>query len=629
MNGTSVMQKFDLVKLELSSLETELTEEQLDFILHPASQSSYLKACPGSGKTEVVGIKAAYEISKWQENFSGIAILSFTKNAAKEISDRVNKYGGAKALTHPHYIGTIDSWIHGYILQPFGYLSSGFTGKNNDKSFRLVDNKTKYDYLNSFKTILSYDPYKEAHVNEYYFECSEPLNIQTQSRTFDLKNVTKENIQDLEKNKKRFLKAGLTTYADAEFLCYYFLKRHKDITRNIVKRFPIIFIDECQDLSNNQIEILTILRKAGAVIHFVGDNNQSIYEFKKVYVEKINHFIKENNLIEKLLTQNFRSNKEIIQVTQNIERINTGLIPEQITAHQPKILNSSCLLWEYNEEDFLNLPQKFIDFIENVNSQIKDTETKIDISNSGILARGHSILSEFRNKPNSRLSKIELIVNALNCWSNNNKSTKDIEDALNQLGKAISILAYNGKGNHQHQFCPEPYNQVEWRFQLIDILKNLKKPEHKILPFSKLTWKDWTKNLKTFLRFYWPNLISPENDWEEIKNKIKSPSGLSNNLVENKFRNKKKKYSKAVRMTTFHDIKGETLDAILMVSTKDKKSKGGHYEHWVSEKADEKEYVRFAYVGSSRPKHLLIWAIPKKEKNKFRNKIYDLGFSST
>ena len=81
-------------------------------------------------------------------------------------------------------------------------------------------------------------------------------------------------------------------------------------------------------------------------------------------------------------------------------------------------------------------------------------------------------------------------------------------------------------------------------------------------------------------------------------------------------------------MTTFHDIKGETLDAVLMVSSKDKKSKGGHYEHWLSEKINEKEFVRFAYVGSSRPKHLLIWAIPKKKVNKHKKKIYDLGFTA-
>ena len=96
--------------------------------------------------------------------------------------------------------------------------------------------------------------------------------------------------------------------------------------------------------------------------------------------------------------------------------------------------------------------------------------------------------------------------------------------------------------------------------------------------------------------------------------------------IDDKIKATENNYSEEIRMTTFHDVKGETLDAVLIISSKDKKSKGGHYEHWISESNDEKEYVRFAYVASSRPKHLLIWAIPKKENNPFINKIKDLGF---
>ncbi len=57
--------KFKLVNQRINSLDRNLSEEQLDFILHTSNQDCYLKACPGSGKTEVVGIKAAYEICTW------------------------------------------------------------------------------------------------------------------------------------------------------------------------------------------------------------------------------------------------------------------------------------------------------------------------------------------------------------------------------------------------------------------------------------------------------------------------------------------------------------------------------------------------------------------------------------
>lgn len=626
MSKLTYQKKIDLVTSRLPSLDFKPSEEQLDFILHPFSQPCYLNACPGSGKTEVVGIKAAYEIAAWKEAFKGIAILSFTKNAAKEIADRVNKFGGTNATQHPHFIGTIDSWLHGYILHPFGHKAINYKGKKNDKSFRIIDNGERYDFLNSFRTNASTNPYKDVWVNDYYYECVLPIRIQSQSRTLDCSTLSSDVKKILKANKKRFFTAGLSTYADAEFVCYFLLKENESILSNLTKRFPFIIIDECQDLSINQLEILRLLHKKGCIIHFVGDNNQSIYQFKKVYVEKINAFIKDCKFSELLLTKNFRSNQKIVDITMKIEKYNTGVTPNPIIGDKPEITDKSCILWEYDKEDFAQLPQKFIDHIKQINSKRSGKKVKIDITNCSVLARGHTTLSKFRSHPTSNLNKIELIANALNCWANTPRTGTDMQNALSQLGKSISMLAYNGNGNHVHQFCPETYTQIEWRNQLSDLITKAMNPANSIYPFKGVTWTVWVSNLKVFLEQYWQNLYSPENEWKAVKSKIKSPKGSKDKIVSAKIKPSETKYSEKIRMTTFHDVKGETLDAVLVVSSKDKKSKGGHYEHWLSESKDEKEYVRFAYVASSRPKHLLIWAIPKKENNSFIPKIIDLGF---
>lgn len=626
MPELSIEEKLALVKSRLNSLDRKLSEEQLDFILHPLNTACYLKACPGSGKTEVVGIKAAYEITAWKEKFSGIAVLSFTKNAAKEIADRIKKFGGTNATKHPHFIGTIDSWLHGYILHPFAHKATKYKGKDSDKSYRLIDNEEKYDFLSSFKTVFSLTPYKDAWVNEYYFECTNPVELQSQSRFLDLTSVSAQQKKILQENKAKFLKAGLTTYADAEFLCYYFLKNTTSILEKVVKRFPIIVIDECQDLSNNQLEILKLLNQRGAVIHFVGDNNQSIYEFKKVYVEKITAFIIENKLTERLLTKNFRSNQKIVNVSLKLEKYNTGITPNPVIGNEVERVNKSCILWEYTANEFSQLPQKFIDYLKQINSSTENAELKISVNKSAILARAHSTLSGFRSYPTSELSKIELFANGLNCWANNPRTGKDMQSALHQIGKSISMLAYNGNGNHQHQYCPVAYNQIEWRNQLSDLIIKVTNAATGLYPFTSLTWTQWVGRLKPFLETYWNNFRSPVNDWNSVKAKIKSPNGEAAKLINDTLKTAQNTYSEKIRMTTFHDVKGETLDAVLVVSAKDKKSKGGHFEQWLSQDANEKEFVRFAYVASSRPKHLLIWAIPKIANNQFIDKIKDLGF---
>lgn len=653
MPKLSIEEKLALVKARLNSLDRDPSEEQLDFILHPINQVCYLKACPGSGKTEVVGIKAAYEIAEWKNYFSGIAVLSFTKNASKEIADRVKKYGGLNAVQHPHFIGTIDSWLHGFILHPHSHSICSYGGVLNDsksgnrtkgdKSFMVLDNSTDADFLNNQSYHLNYKveikdnkgnvlTYPDGnpklkdvpfYVTEYFLSHEDK----------PLSNVTREGIpsklreQDLIAQKRKFYKNGFCTYQDAEYLCLKLLKENQGVLKLLAKRFPHIIIDECQDLSQNQLRLFHLLIENGVKILLVGDVNQAIYEFRRVDTTKLSAFISHNKFAEKQLTSNYRSNQKIVNVCVGLEKYNTGIEPQMnIIGNETELLSESCILWEYNVSELPNLPQKFIDFINSQNLNIETVKNRISIRRSAILSRAHSTLLYFRSQPTSELSKIEMLATGLECWASNPRTGKDMQNALQLIGKSISLLAYNGKGKHQHQFCPEDYSPMEWRNQLSDLITKVSNTSSKAYPLTGLTWKEWTSKLKVFLENYWSNFRSPNNNWDSVKAKIKSPNGSADKQVIDTIKANQKSYSEKIRMTTFHDVKGETLDAVLIVSAKDKKSKGGHFEQWLSEQPDEKEFVRFAYVASSRPKHLIIWAIPKVKNNQFISKIKTLGF---
>ena len=74
-------------------------------------------------------------------------------------------------------------------------------------------------------------------------------------------------------------------------------------------------------------------------------------------------------------------------------------------------------------------------------------------------------------------------------------------------------------------------------------------------------------------------------------------------------------------------MKGETLDAVLLVSHRNKSSKGGHHSDWIEGGSRDEEHVRFAYVACSRPKHLLVLATPKLRQVELANLI-KLGFQT-
>ena len=86
------------------------------------------------------------------------------------------------------------------------------------------------------------------------------------------------------------------------------LSNKQNIRNILIKRFPHIIIDECQDLSPMQLVILDYLVHNGLKIYFVGDLNQSIYKFREVDPQQITKFIITNKLINLRLSNNFRSN---------------------------------------------------------------------------------------------------------------------------------------------------------------------------------------------------------------------------------------------------------------------------------------------------------------------------------
>jgi len=76
----------------------------------------------------------------------------------------------------------------------------------------------------------------------------------------------------------------------------------------------LIIIDECQDLSEEQLTILQVLANKGTKIHFIGDLHQAIYGFRDVDPVKVQQFVKENHFTNLPLTRNFRSCQNIVEL---------------------------------------------------------------------------------------------------------------------------------------------------------------------------------------------------------------------------------------------------------------------------------------------------------------------------
>ena len=76
-----------------SILEALSPEQQ---IACTAPNNILLTACPGSGKTYIIGKKVLKYLKCWNLKYSGVAILSFTNVASKEIQRQIEELDEAK-----------------------------------------------------------------------------------------------------------------------------------------------------------------------------------------------------------------------------------------------------------------------------------------------------------------------------------------------------------------------------------------------------------------------------------------------------------------------------------------------------------------------------------------------------
>lgn len=140
--------------------------------------------------------------------------------------------------------------------------------------------------------------------------------------------------------------AGLMDYDDQMVFALAILHREPEILHGFQNRYQYICVDEAQDTSHIQHEILTLLAQKNRNIFLVGDEDQSIYGFRAAEPEKILDFEKRWPGAQVLFIEtNYRSTQEITQgamrvIRQNRKRRDKTIRP--VCGHGPQIETILC-----------------------------------------------------------------------------------------------------------------------------------------------------------------------------------------------------------------------------------------------------------------------------------------------
>lgn len=566
----------------------EFSDQQKAYIESDIESHIFLEACPGSGKTEVVAAKVAREAGNWCKFPGGVAVLSFANSATDELKKRTAKYLPAGRGLYPHFLGTFDSFIYKNIVSPLADQLTEYQGEKGDYSIRIIEASSKLGYRTKYR-------YSGRHIYAHHYSKdlqSGGFIFSTGDKAYDrsLKALTLKGweIQDLLEAKKRMSIAGYATYKDIECLALEALStsKYEHYTRQLALRYPLIIVDECQDLSFEQLQILGQLSGVGVILHFIGDLHQSIYGFRGVEPEAVKQFTVDYGFTGLELTRNFRSCQKIINLCGHITGRNN--IEGQLSQTE-----SGVYLAQYE-----NCPTELTGVFDRLCSGYRDVV---------VVARGHSTLQKFHTSV-TNLKPLHKLALAIKLF--NHDDMEAIEKSLTLYSEFIRY--YINESVKPNSFnCPQCIgSNLSWRKFLFMSLSQLSNSE---LKCQGVNWSSWVRQA----RFAIQNLSAQEFVNDEIKNVIaplnsvsfRAPSGLARELLNTSLGEVSNSTS-IYRKATIHNIKGETHEVTILISTpRAGGSSGSHWRSWLG--SSDSEAARLAYVVSSRPKSRLIWAVKK------------------
>ena len=138
--------------------------------------------------------------------------------------------------------------------------------------------------------------------------------------------------------RERRLKAEMYSYDDLQTIMYKYLVVDKvPALLNIIRnRYKFIYLDEFQDTSRIQYEIMKIYFENAEQVVFVGDSDQSIYSWRGADVEIITKSILEDFDTDiQNLTINYRVPENILSpIAKSIVK-NTSRLPKDVVSSRP------------------------------------------------------------------------------------------------------------------------------------------------------------------------------------------------------------------------------------------------------------------------------------------------------
>lgn len=239
-------------------------------------ESVDVRACPGSGKTTTLAAKLLILLKKMPiKGQKGICVITHTNVAVDTIKGKLGIYG--KLLSrYPHHIGTIQSFVDKFLTIPaFRSSYSTVPVAIDDDSYKEILLKKSENLSKNTKFFLSRQNVELDSLTYNLTEFAVAKSITDIKPFVSKSSPTYLEIYNL---KLELLKLGYLKFSESYAIGLRHLKKNINYSSILCKRFPLVFIDEMQDMASYQAEVLSsAFSENDVVLQKIGDSNQAIY----------------------------------------------------------------------------------------------------------------------------------------------------------------------------------------------------------------------------------------------------------------------------------------------------------------------------------------------------------------
>ncbi|WP_182917137.1 UvrD-helicase domain-containing protein [Bacillus sp. PK3_68] len=585
--------------------------------------STDIKACPGSGKTTTLLAKLAILSRKLPlKDNSGICVLTHTNVAINEIKHRLGDYG-QDLFDYPNNCSTIQSFVNQFLAIP-SYIH--FYGKRpiriDDEIYNEVIRKKYYELI---PRNLRFGIERQGlDITSIRFDLREPILLKNLYGNKVYKNQQSDSYIALKRLKESIMEDGVLCYDDAYFLAYKYITVHPEIKNIFSKCFSYVFIDEMQDTMTHQKELLDCLFDESVIVQRIGDLNQSIYDQSNVAGS---WDIDNESCLQ--ISDSKRFSNAIASIVQNI-----CVSPQELIGN-PTIPNIRPCLLVFNSESIGNVLAHFSRII--IKNELHYLDKKVFKAVGWVTEHQEKLgITSYCDSFNKVIKK-KIDFDYLKTYLMK-ESSEDVERSgsdlyrkkiLRGILKALREMGEKIDGKY--------YTELSF---LNHLQKNNKKIYEELL-LKLAAWclkihndEDIISEVKSFIttdlrRFFnWGNMNILESFFiNEIEGLTEAHQIQTNIFTYNESGNEVN-----VEVSSIHSVKGETHTATLYLETFyhdfDIKRiinylKGRHTD---TKATRTLQNLRMAYVGMTRPTHLLCIAVREETISKHEDELRDAGW---